>query len=463
MEPNQNDNDDLEAIGLAEMPAADAAPLRDDEALRKMGSRTPPWAWVGFALLLLIVAGVGVALWQSAEAKGRRWDAYHEAQAQAQGQEDFLRRIREILPQVAPYEDVQMRILQKMAQYRDATSVPEITTCLQSQMPSVRTAAARTLAAIGSPGADPAKPALLQALPRAGVSDRAAIVWALAVLGESSAADAIISEFSSGRLQGQPDFDPRVISNVLGPARLSSNELINHQEVAVRSLTADALAELATPEVVDPLSRMVDFEMQRQEPDENVLRSIASGLGRAGDERAAAPLFRILTTQPNMRTPVLDSLRRTVGAPGIAALLSGATDEGIKRELVRMLSASHDPRAAEALAAQLESADAEIKQQAAMGLAELGDARALPHLLVLAQGSDLTVGREALSRIQHLGSAQAVDGLVPMLSNDDFLGRRANVLRALGTSGAAHAGPAIERHLEGDDIASAAIALADLN
>jgi hypothetical protein len=50
-----------------------------------------------------------------------------------------------------------------------------------------------------------------------------------------------------------------------------------------------------------------------------------------------------------------------------------------------------------------------------------------------------------------------------MLGNDSFLGRRANVLRALGTSGAAHAGPAIERYLEGDDIASAAIALADLN
>jgi HEAT repeat protein len=152
-----------------------------------------------------------------------------------------------------------------------------------------------------------------------------------------------------------------------------------------------------------------------------------------------------------------------VGAPGIAELLPSATDEGVKRELVRMLSNSHDPRAAEPLAGQLASADEEIKQLAAFGLAELGDARALPVLLTLAQGDDLTVGREALSKIQHLGSEQAVDGLLTMLADERFLGRKANILRALGTSGAAHAGPAIERELEGDDVASAAAALADLN
>lgn len=462
MEPNRTDNDDLAVSGLEEPSVNDGAPLGDDEALRQMGSRTPAWAWLAFLGLVLVTGGVGAVLWNQQQTSNSRMEAYDRAQAESQSEEEFLRRIREILPQ-SSYEDVQIRILRKMAQYRDAGSVPQITDCLQSQIPSVRTEAARTLAAIGAPGADAAKPALLQALNRAGVADRAAIVWALAVLGESAAAEAIIAEFSSGRLQGQPDFDAVVISNVLGPERLSSDALINHQEISVRTLTAAALAELGSAQVVDPLSRMVDFELQRERPDENVLRSIASGLGRAGDERAGGPLFRILSAQPNMRQAVLDSLRRTVGAPGIAALLASASDEGIRRELVRMLAASHDPRAADSLAAQLTAADEELRQHAAMGLADLGDPRALSHLMTLAQGPDLTVAREALSKIQHLGSAQAVDGLVPMLTNDSFLGRRANVLRALGTSGAAHAGPAIERHLAGDDIASAAIALADLN
>src|SRR5690606_13160170 len=122
----------------------------------------------------------------------------------------------------------QRKILEKMAQYRDAESVPQIAEVLRRAAdPQVRTEAARTLAAIGSPGADSAKPVLLEVLPRATVGDRAAIVWALAVLGESAAADAIIEEFSSGHLQGQPGFDPRVISAVLGLERLSSDALLN--------------------------------------------------------------------------------------------------------------------------------------------------------------------------------------------------------------------------------------------
>ena len=98
-----------------------------------------------------------------------------------------------------------------------------------------------------------------------------------------------------------------------------------------------------------------------------------------------------------------------------------------------MLAVSHDPRAADTLAGLLGSEDAEIQQDAAFGLAALGDARAVPVLLELAQGDDLTIGREALSKIQFLGAEQAADGLLAMLDDERFLGRRANILRALGT------------------------------
>ncbi|MFK7991094.1 MAG: HEAT repeat domain-containing protein [Sandaracinaceae bacterium] len=371
--------------------------------------------------------------------------------------------MRRILPDTQ-YEDVKIRILQKLAEYHDEEAVSVVTAQLASAVPTVRTAAARTLAAIGSPAADSAKPELMRVLGETSEEQRAAVVWALAVLGESAAADAIIEEFSSGRLQGQPGFDPLVISEVLGPARLSSNDLLNHDELSVRTLTAAALAETATAEVIDPLSRMAEFELARDDDaDENVLRSIASGLGRAGDQRAGRPLFHILEEAPGQRQHVLDALRKTVGAPGIAALLPSASDDSIKRELIRMLAESHDPRAADALAEHIESEDADIRQDAAFGLADLGDARAVPGLIQLAQGEDLTVGREALSKLQFLGSEQAADGLVEMLDDERFLGRRANILRALGTSGATHVGPVIERYLDGDDVASAAAALADLD
>lgn len=467
-----DENTDFEDLSDLPEPAPAADPfdapadlgpvLGDDEALKKMGSRTPIWAWGLLVVLIVAVGGVGFVWYQQNQQYEHRWDAYRQAQSEASDEADFLRRIRGMLP-TAQYEDVKIRILQKMAQYRDAESVPLITQQLGSEVPTVRAAAARALAAIGSPGADSAKPELLRILPNTDARDRAPIVWALAVLGESAAADAIIEEFSSGRLQGQEGFDPRVISDVLGPERLSSNDLLNHAEVSVRTLTAAALAETASPDVIDPLSRMTDFELGRDEPDENVLRSIASGLGRAGDERAGGPLFRILEAQPAMRSMVLDSLRKTVGAPGIAALLASASDDAIKLELVRMLANSHDPRAADTLAQYVSAEDEELSQEASFGLAELGDGRAVPGLLRLARGLDLTVGREALAKIQRLGVPDAADGLVEMLADEQFLGRRANLLRALGTTGATHVGPVLERHLEGDDVASAAMALADLD
>ncbi|HJL14636.1 MAG TPA: HEAT repeat domain-containing protein [Sandaracinaceae bacterium LLY-WYZ-13_1] len=473
MDPNtelqDDDHTELPGGDLPDPPADDAfaaadlgAPATDDDALKKMGSRTPAWGWIALIVLVLGVAGVGVVWWQQNQAYQNRWEAYNAAQSEAENEEDFLRRMRELLPETQ-YEDVKIRILQKVAEYEDAAAVPVVVEQLDSQIPTVRVAAARALAAIGSPDADAAKPDLLRVLERSGEGDRAAVVWALAVLGESAAADAIIEEFSGGRLQGQPGFDPAVISDVLGPERLSSNELLNHEETSVRVLTASALAEAATPDVIDPLSRMVDFELGREEPDENVLRAIASGLGRAGDARAGGPLFRILENQPRMRSVVLDSLRKTVGAPGIAALLESAEDVSIERELVRMLANSHDPRAADDLAGYVDHEDGDIRQDAAFGLAELGDPRAVPALLDIATGDDTPLAREALSHLQRLGAEQAADPLAEMLDEERFLARRANVLRALGTTGASHVGSVIEDQLETDDVSSAALALADLD
>lgn len=459
--------DPFDAGAMASAPsdfdAADLGPpLGDDEALRKMGSGRSVWTWVAFVGLVVAVGAIGFVLFQQNQAYEHRWDEYRAAQEEAGDEDEFLDRLRDMLPDTQ-YEDVKIRILQKMAQYRDTASVPVIAAQLDSELPTVVTAAARALAAIGSPGADAAKPDLMRALESALEGHRAAIVWALAVLGESAASDAIIAEFSSGRLQGQPGFDPRVISEVLGPERLSSNDLLNHDETSVRTLTAAALAESATPDVIDPLSRMADFELQREEPDQNVLRSIASGLGRAGDPRAGGPLFRILESQPRMRGTVLDALRRTVGAPGIAALIESADGEDLKLELVRMLAASHDPQAADPLAAFIDSDNDDLKQESAFGLAELGDERAVPALIELAQGLDLQVAREALSKLQELGAEAAAAPLSDMLGEERFLARRANMLRALGNTGNTTAGPAIERELEGDDIASAAMALADLD
>lgn len=433
-----------------------------DQELRKLGRRTTWGGVIMIALLVLGAAAIAAFFWVRNRASGARWAAYESAQEQSQSAEEFLSRIRPLLP-AADFADVKIRIMQKLAQYRDTEAVSLVIAELHSEVSIVRAQAARTLAAIGSPGADAAKPHLLRVLPRTDVADRAPVVWALAVLGEAAASEAIIEEFRGGRLQGQEGFDPRVVSAVLGPQRLSSDALLNHDEVSVRTLTAEALAETATPEIVEPLGRLVRFELARGEPDENVLRAAASGLGRAGDERAGQALVNLLAGRPRMRAVVLDALRRTVGAPGLATLLDSTSDVSIERELVRTLARGHDPRALETLADLLDHADAEIQQHAAFGLAELGDARSVPVLLALARADDLATARQALLHLRELGAPGAASGLMEMLHDARFRNRRASVLRALGRTGALGAGPVVLRYLDGEDASSAALALAELD
>lgn len=469
MENQLEPNDDLPAV--PDVPVTDeslqqatqqVSGLDDDQVVKKIGTRTSMFGRVVTLLLVVGMIGLGVMWYVREQAYETRWAVYDAAQ-ESGSQEDFLRQIREELPR-AQFDDVRMRIMQKMGQYRDADSVPVLVPFLD-QAGRMRAHAARALAEIGSPAADSAKPALLRVLPETDDRDRAPVVWALAVLGEQAAADAIIDEFQNGRLQHQrhPPFDPRIIVNVVGVQRLSAPELTGHESVAVRTLVAQALSEAATPDVIDPLSRMLGDAQNTGEDGQNVLRIAAAGLGRIGDPRAATPLFQLMQSNPAMRVSVLEALRRSTGARGLTVLLGAAGDAATKRDLVVMLRGTHDPAAADALAGMLSSDDEMTRIEAAHGLAELGDGRAAPALMTLAQSGTADTGRAALDAMLLLEEvpAEIAAQLVPMLSDDAFLNRRSSVMRVLGRARSRDAETALVRNLEGDDIAAAALALAD--
>lgn len=469
MENQLEPNDDL-PTALPDVPAMDDAlekanqqvsGLDDDQVVRKIGRRTTIFGRVVGLVMIVGVVGLGAAWYAREQAREHRWDAYEAAQ-ESGSQADFLRAIREELPR-SQFDDVRMRIMQKMGQYRDADSVPVLVPFLD-QRGVMRAHAARALAEIGSPGADTARPALMRVLPDTDDRDRAPVVWALAVLGEEGAADAIIDEFENGRLQHQrhPPFDPRIIVNVVGVQRLSSPELTGHESVAVRTLVAQALSEAGTPDVIDPLSRMIGDDQNQGEDGQNVLRIAAAGLGRIGDPRAATPLFQLMQRDPALRVQVLDALRRSTGARGLSVLLASAGDAATKRDLAIMLRATHDSAAADALAGLLSSDDEMTRIEAAHGLAELGDPRSVPALVQLAQSESSETGRDALDALLLVESPDMVPPLLPMLTDDRYLNRRASIMRVLGRSGAQAAGQALVRNLEGDDIATAAMALAEL-
>jgi HEAT repeat protein len=451
--PNVPDSDD--ALASA---SATVAGLDDEAAARKIRTRT---SWVGRVMGVVLVggsAGLGYFAWQRNVAYEHRWDEYNAAQAEpsaggAQDEADFNRRMREALPSTT-FQDVQLVILGEMGEHRDAEAVPLLVRALDSAGP-IRAQAARALARIGLPAAGSAKPDLMRVLPSCtDPPSRAAVVWALAVLNEPQAADAIVEEFGAGHLQGQHGFDPRIIVTVLGVQRLAG--MTRHEQVGVRALVAQALSEAGTPDVIDPLTELLRDE------DDQVRRQSASGLGRIGDPRAAGPLFAAMQSNPNMRVQVLEALRRSTGARGLAVLLQSASDDATKRDLAIMIRGTHDPAGADALASLLTSTDDVAKLEAASGLAELGDARGVPVLLEIARGTELGRARDALDMLALVQSPEVPEVLGDMVGDETYLARRAGMLKALGRSGAPEAGRVLVRELEGDDIATAAMALAEL-
>jgi HEAT repeat protein len=460
MSDDLNDLPDVPDAPEAPEPGASAvAGLDDDQALRQIGRRT---GWFGRISALLLVGGAGALAffyWQRSNVYEEQQRAYDCLQGRVEGCEpaaseaDFLRAVRDMLTAGVADNELRSEMITELGEHQDADAVPLLTSYLDTAG-LMRAEAARALARIGSPGADSAKPDLLRVLPTCDERDRAPVVWALAVLNEPAAADAIVEEFALGHLSGQHGFDPRIISTVLGASRLA--ELTEHENPGVRTLVAQALSEIGTPEVIDPLTALLDDE------DDNVRRQAAAGLGRIGDPRAAAPLFAAMAANPSMRVVVNDALRRSTGARGLAVLLASATDETTQLELVTMLHNTHDPAAADALASQLGHTSELVRIEAAHGLADLGDARSVPVLLTLAQGPSLETARDALDHLKLVTSPEVAPALIPMLEGDQWVARRAGVLRALGRSSTPSAARALMGHLEGDDMPSAAIALAEL-
>jgi len=428
----------------------------DDEIMRRMNRKTSP---VGRIVGIAIIGGaLGLGYWayQSNVSYENRNQLLEQA-GTLSGQ-PMLDALREAYAK-SEHDDVKERILLNLGKWKDPQAVPLMVQALD-QPGIVRRSAARALAHIGSPMADTAKPKLLEVLPKTDATDRPQVVWALAVLKEQAAVPDILTEFSSGHLQGLEDlegrdaFDPKVIVDVVGPQKLASDELVKNPKKPIRALVAAALAEAANPAAVDPLIKLL------QDEDLEVVRQAAAGLGRTGDPRAAEPLFAILQSKPSMRQSVLDSIARSTSAPDIAKLLSATQTVDLKRSLVSLLRESHDPRIVDTFAGLVADPDADIRETAALGLADNADPRSVPALLELIKSEDRTTALDALDALGLVAKPQIADALLPMIKDNP--GRKASIIKAIGKSGSTTAGATIAKELEGDDRETAAFALAAL-
>lgn len=447
------------AFELERAARLDPKDLAKDPEYGKIGGGTSRATKVGLVLGALAVALI--ATWGVYTQRRAAQEAeLIEAIGKIHDRDQLLGALRDALPQISS-PDLKVRLLQNIGHFRDELAVPAIINELDNGG-IVRRQAAAALVQIGRPAADPAKAKLLEVLPKTDARDRAQVVWALAVLDAREASDEILEAFRTGLISRIEGYDPRVVANALGVERLSSDELIMHEEASVRVLTAHSLAEAGDAAVVEPLIRLLESEIARGEDKRNaeVLRSAAAGLGRTADARAAGPLFRALESGAGNRRELLDALSQSVAGPALAELLKRATSDRDRRDLTRLVAETHDARVADTLAEMLDDKDEETREIALYGLAEINDPRAQPRLLEIAHGDDHAEARRALEALRLIATKDAVPSLLKLLK--DRPGRRADTMAALGATGEASAARALIAEIDSDDSEVASMALASI-
>src|SRR5690606_9852558 len=185
--------------------------------------------------------------------------------------------------------EIKQEALKQLAWARDEQGVQLAIAALKSTEPKLQSMAATALAHYGSPAADSPKPAPLEALKAAGPGSKPQIAWALVVLGEAAAFDDILTLYRAGhlatvqRLGGGNAFDANKLAGMVPLEKLA--ELAGDESPAVRQLVATVLSRHADPKWTETLIKLLN------DPDHEVARQAAPGLGKIGDKAARDPLI----------------------------------------------------------------------------------------------------------------------------------------------------------------------------
>lgn len=461
----------------------------DDEEVRKIRRRTSGWDKILILVVLAGLCGTGYFLWRSAQQTAAVERANHDGRAalerivsQPIPQDQIAAQVRTAYEQYKAGSEFRMAARRILARIHDASAMPIFIEGLQ-QSGRERQQAALGVAEIGMPAAAAAREALVSALPHTDpMIDRAEVTWAMVVAEDPRAWTTVVELLGSGRLQqitnlDEPPrriFDPGLVARMAGHARLV--QLASDTHVPVRRIAAVSLAELASPEVFDTLVHLA------RDPDADVAREAAIGLGRTGLDRAGDPIVAFLNAHPDARDAVLNALSQNAGAPGLSPVMRTATDPTIRSQATRLLRELQDPGAGDAFVAVLGTVPASatdevqrnIRKHAIFGLAEIGDARAAEGLMELVQrplvpgarvdpNADLDA-RLALDALRKIPNAciAARATLLQILPRADFM--RTQLLLALGESGDASLAPQMMVYLRDVNAQEgAAVAIARLN
>lgn len=365
--------------------AGGGAPPADDGNFKR-GRFKPAAIGVG----LLIVAGGGFALWRGMKSEQAVMSADQIGKEKKDifvlPKGDALSRWKKWASQSdAPYE-LRAEALTQLAYAEDEQIVSLATDALKGDK-RVAGTAAQVLAFLGSPKADSAKGALLEALKTADESNRPQIVWALVALKEPQAFKAAMEEFRKGhlatveRLGGGKAYDAELLAGLVSLDELA--KMADDESAGVRQMVATALSRNAEPKFTDTLVKLV------RDKDPEVGREAANGLGKIADEKAKPALIEALgKADKESRTKFLEALRNGIGGEGLVLALDSVTSEKPEtvwfqyRQVFDMLEWLADPRAGDALVKWVEAKPRPVHWVGEVGLrlAEIGDVRAAKYI-----------------------------------------------------------------------------------
>lgn len=283
-------------------------------------------------------------------------------------------------------DELRMEALKQLAWAKDPAGVDAAIAALKYPTDPMQAMAAVALAEYGSPAADKAKPALLEAFKKAGPGAKPQIAWTLVVLGEPAAFDEVLALYRLGhlakvqRLGGGNAFDPELLVKLVDLDKLAS--LAGDESPGVRQLVATMLSRVADAKYTSTLVKLI------QDQDEEVARQAAPGLGKIGDQAARDPLLaQLKRADKEGRTRYLEALRDGMGTAGLVLALEGVDvpDETQawyqRKQIMDMIREHQDPRGGDALYRYIASKPhIHWETEAAFALAEIGDVRAVGSL-----------------------------------------------------------------------------------
>lgn len=283
--------------------------------------------------------------------------------------------------------EIKQEALKQLAWARDSEGVTLAAGLLASPEPKLQGMAATALAYYGSPAADAAKPALVEALKKAGPGSKPQIAWALVTLGEASVFDQILELYRAGhlasvqRLGGGLAFDPNKIIELVPLEKVAG--LSTDSSPSVRQLVATVLSRNAESKWTDTLIQLLG------DADSEVARQAAPGLGKIGDQKARDPLIsKLKDADKESREKYLDALKNGSGGQGLVLALYAFTNESDvqtkwfrRKEIMGLIDGLNDPRAADALYEYMQvEEDVHWRYRVARALAQVGDERSIPEL-----------------------------------------------------------------------------------